>query len=402
MKWISTFLILFIGILQTTAQDITGVWSGTFEQENYDPMFGKFFNETYKYEVQINNLSTNALEGVTYSYLSTRFYGKASLNGMYQPKLKSLVIKEIKLVEMKSDGPSDGCLMTCYLEYKKEGNIETLTGTYTSKNMRTKKDCGTGIVTLKKVPESKFVKEDFLLKKEKKLLPAKPPVANTTPKPNSNNIVRSLPKNNPNFAEFPPTKNTPKPAPMQEVTKPKIQTPPIPKENSSPKEVVITPKKNVEQPVATVETKPKNIQIPNTPAITPSVPKSIITDKPKILEERKNKLANTIVVDASEVTLEFYDNGEIDGDVITVYKENELVINKKMLSSQPVILKLHFTELGEQFNIYTVAETLGEIPPNTALMIVNYGGKRQEILLTSDSKTNALTVIEYNKANRKY
>lgn len=403
MKCIYTLFFLLTLSLNPKAQDITGVWSGTFEEQVFNPRFGNFVTNTYKYEVQINKLANNSLEGVTYSYLSTRFYGKASLKGLFQPKTKTIVIKEIKMLEMRNMDGGDGCLMTCYLDYKKEGDVETLTGNFTGVNIRDGSTCESGTVTLKKVPDSKFKKEDFLLKKESKLSPPKPSTNTVTaPKANSSNIVRTLPKNNPNFAEFPPAKNNSTKTPSKPTTATKPTTPP---QKIEPKNIPSTPNKAIEQPTATLPlpTSPKEDKIPAANNnISQALPKSIETEKPKVLEERKNKLGNTLIVDAPDVTLEFYDNGQIDGDVITVYKNNDLVINKKLLSTEPLTLKLHFKENGEQFNIYTIAETLGETPPNTALMVVTYGGKRQEILLTSDTKTNALTVIEYHKATRKY
>jgi hypothetical protein len=401
MKWIFTLFFLYTLLSNPKAQDITGVWSGTFEEQVFNPRFGNFVTNTYKYEVQLNKLDNNSLEGVTYSYLSTRFYGKASLKGLFQPKTKTIVIKEIKMLEMRNMDGGDGCLMTCYLDYKKEGSIETLTGNFTGVNIRDGSPCESGTVTLKKVPDSKFKKEDFLLKKENKLSPPKPSTNTVTiTKPNSNNIVRSLPKNNPNFAEFPPAKNNSTKTPAKPATIPKTNI--LPKKVET-KNIPISPQKSIEQPTVVIPITPKENKAPTTNnSMSEAYPKHIDIEKPKILEERKNKLGNTLVVDATEVTLEFYDNGQIDGDVITVYKNNDLVINKKLLSTEPLILKLHFKENGEQINIYTIAETLGEIAPNTALMVVTYGGKRQEILLTSDTKTNALTIIEYHKATRKY
>ena len=38
-------------------------------------------------------------------------------------------------------------------------------------------------------------------------------------------------------------------------------------------------------------------------------------------------------VDTKEITIEFYDNGEIDNDTISVYKDNQLVINHGRLST---------------------------------------------------------------------
>ena len=84
---------------------------------------------------------------------------------IYDSKNKSLTIRETKLVELKIADRSDPCLMTCYLDYRKEGKTEILEGSFTSMNVNTKGDCGSGYVYLEKVEESDFTKEDFLLKK---------------------------------------------------------------------------------------------------------------------------------------------------------------------------------------------------------------------------------------------
>jgi hypothetical protein len=48
-----------------------------------------------------------------------------------------------------------------------------------------------------------------------------------------------------------------------------------------------------------------------------------------------------------------------------------------------------------------VAENLGDIPPNTAYMIVTAGGiKRREIFLASNEQKNAKVIIEYKPAKK--
>jgi type IV secretory pathway VirB9-like protein len=42
-----------------------------------------------------------------------------------------------------------------------------------------------------------------------------------------------------------------------------------------------------------------------------------------------------------------------------------------------------------------VADNLGRIPPNTALMIVTTGGKRYELFIASTEQRNAKVIIEY-------
>ena len=49
--------------------------------------------EMYKYEVQIAQKPNNGISGVTYSYKSTEFYGKATMQGIYSVPSKSLIIK---------------------------------------------------------------------------------------------------------------------------------------------------------------------------------------------------------------------------------------------------------------------------------------------------------------------
>ncbi|HRH61264.1 MAG TPA: hypothetical protein PL045_11870, partial [Chitinophagaceae bacterium] len=101
--------LLFSGV--ASAQSLLGIWRGYFYQG-----YG-YYRQKYKYEVQINELpnksSQKGVQGVTYSYRTTVFYGKATLQGIYDAKEKSLTITETKLVELKIADKSDPCLMTC-------------------------------------------------------------------------------------------------------------------------------------------------------------------------------------------------------------------------------------------------------------------------------------------------
>ncbi|MBA4140784.1 MAG: hypothetical protein H0X70_09830, partial [Segetibacter sp.] len=125
LKFTLLYFLLF-PVITVCAQNVTGIWKGYFVQNTFG-----YFEERYKFEVQIAQLANNAINGVTYSYKTTVFYGKATLGGLYTPGTKVLTVNETKLVEVKIDGESQPCLMTCYLEYNKMGDLETLTGTYT-------------------------------------------------------------------------------------------------------------------------------------------------------------------------------------------------------------------------------------------------------------------------------
>src|SRR5574338_566023 len=100
--FILVVLLLIAGVLN--AQDLTGIWRGYFFSGV------GFYKQQYKYEVQIDQLKNKALQGVTYSYRTTVFYGKADLHGIYMDKTKNVIIKEDSLLEVRMAGASVACV----------------------------------------------------------------------------------------------------------------------------------------------------------------------------------------------------------------------------------------------------------------------------------------------------
>jgi hypothetical protein len=97
--------------------------------------------------------------------------------------------------------------------------------------------------------------------------------------------------------------------------------------------------------------------------------------------------------DADSIKVEIYDNGEIDNDTITVYYNDSLVISKKMISIQPIIFYINLTAEQPIGKIKLVAESVGTIPPCTALMIITAKKKRHEINLKSDFYKNGVVEL---------
>ncbi|MEI9908942.1 MAG: hypothetical protein WDO71_04300 [Bacteroidota bacterium] len=118
---------------------------------------------------------------------------------------------------------------------------------------------------------------------------------------------------------------------------------------------------------------------------------------PPILELRKNELVKEIFVDTGSIKLDFYDNGQIDGDTISVFVNGTPVVSGKMLTTKPITTYIRIDLRKTQQEVIMVGENLGSIPPNTALMIVNAGDKRYQLYLTSDEKKNALVRFIYEK-----
>lgn len=118
---------------------------------------------------------------------------------------------------------------------------------------------------------------------------------------------------------------------------------------------------------------------------------------PDILKTRDNALAKKIEAPESEIEIKLYDNGEIDGDTVTIYHNNALVVSHAGLSVKPVTLKIKLDENNPHHELVMVADNLGSIPPNTSLMVVTAKDKRYEVFISSSEQKNAKVVIDLKK-----
>ncbi|MFM7646068.1 MAG: hypothetical protein ACKO41_05065 [Sphingomonadales bacterium] len=115
------------------------------------------------------------------------------------------------------------------------------------------------------------------------------------------------------------------------------------------------------------------------------------------LRDKTNALFKEILVDSGLVQIELFDNGQIDGDTISVYVNERSVVYRKMLKSQAVSLSVLVDRKKPVQDVVMVGENLGSIPPNTALMIVMAGKERYQLYLKADEKQNALVRFIYKE-----
>ena len=108
-----------------------------------------------------------------------------------------------------------------------------------------------------------------------------------------------------------------------------------------------------------------------------------------------------ILVDTGDIRLDFYDNGEIDDDSISVLVNNRTVLAYQKLSIRPVTLNVRMENDKQMQEVVMKAENLGSIPPNTALLIVTAGKKRYRLYVTSTDKRNAVIRFIYEQPDLK-
>jgi hypothetical protein len=416
MNRLVLFVFCFFSV-SAFGQDLTGIWRGHFRSMGNRVIELLNPEDRYKFEVQLDQ-KDKQFSGVTYSYKTTVFYGKATCYGTINPSTKKVLIEELKIVELRMVAGS-ACIMTCFLQYSKSGDEEILQGTYNSMNTTDSTDCGRGTVFLRKVPTSDFYKEPFLAEREKEAkkepeVAKKSPVADSTEKKSSATVA---PKSNKPVTT--PSKDVAKKPATTKSNKPVTPPKDVAKKTATPKSnnAVTTPPKDVaKKPVTTKpsSTKPSSTQKPvvkNTPSpeagksntvkIVPAdtvmkiEKKPIVT--PRILLTRENELVKTIATNASEITINLYDNGTIDNDTVSVYLDKKQVVTRQRLTERPISIKFALDENNMYHELVMVAENLGEIPPNTSLMVVKAGSKNYEVRITSNEQKNAVVIFKYEK-----
>lgn len=362
---------LLIPFIQSasSAQDLTGIWKGYFISDA---------GEYYKLEFQVAQSNSNAVTGVSYSYLDIRFYGKATMTGNFINTSSSFRIREIKTVEVKSTLGGATCIMNYNFQYSRSGKEEFLEGTWLGKYEPPYQrnppgkwgDCGGGKVFLRKVRSTDFYIEPFLRNKIKDV-----PVIDNQP-PLKKDSAKTKPETLP-------------------VTRPVVKT-----NNPPVKKPVVVNKPPVTKPITKINTTPvKKPAIDTTQKITNPVVKTIQVPvkTPDPLLTRTNELVKVLTVYDPVVTVKLYDNGEIDGDSISVYLDKKLVLSSKGLTASPLTVKFKIDEDNSEHELVMVAENLGRIPPNTSLMIVESGEQRFDVRITSTEQKNAMVRFKYEK-----
>lgn len=115
--------------------------------------------------------------------------------------------------------------------------------------------------------------------------------------------------------------------------------------------------------------------------------------------ERKNEVVTEIEVTSDTIQVAIYDNGEIDGDIISLFYNKNLIFFNQKLTHKSIKLSLPVDSSLAVNELSMFAENLGLIPPNTALVVITDGKNRHELRLSSSLEKNATIKIRKKKNN---
>jgi hypothetical protein len=124
--------------------------------------------------------------------------------------------------------------------------------------------------------------------------------------------------------------------------------------------------------------------------INPSNPLPVRPEAALAIDKRKSEVSQIVYYRADSLELVLYDNGEIDGDTVSVLMNNEFIFTKQGLKASAA-KKMIYLPAGsnEDFTITLYAENLGKYPPNTGLLVIHDGEDTYNLRFSADYDKNA-------------
>lgn len=365
--------------------DITGLWKGT--------MYNDTTQLYYRYEIAISQNEKGKLSGFSHTYF---ILDNKEYHGVKKIKIKrdgdEITTTDVELIANNYPiKPPKGVHVSNTLRFEVKNGTMSLSGAFSTNRTREYAPA-TGFIKVERktnfhesalIPhleelglakELSFVQEEktTLAKAEIKPVPvteqpvAKKPEPGVKEKPVTEQpIVKAEPvvKEQPG-TQKPITKTT---TPVKE--QPVVKSTPVVKQQPVTEKVVKQP-----EPVKKPEEK-----------ISSSLAASSAID----VEKRAIETIESLYFKTDSLVLTLYDNGEVDGDTVSVLMNGKLIMPRVGLSTNAVRKTIYTTDVKDSIQIIMYAETLGSLPPNTGLLIVYDGTERHEIRFKGDMERSS-------------
>ncbi len=343
IRSVLAFLFTGISFLPAAAQDLTGQWKGEFYDKS--SKYGSWGGNKCEYVLDLE-INGKTVSGYSYTYFTDgpkRYYTICKLEGIVDKKKRYVEVKEYERTKTNVPVEVGNCFQVHKLTYfKKTDGEESLEGNWIPAPNQ-QGNCGYGVSVLTR----RNLRSSF---------------------PNIKNPVTSSPRNykaSPAITKKAPAVKSKNP-PVTAKAKPPVTTPKMP-------------------PIPTVK---KDTSTREIARLEPTITRAAAPPLPSVMgvryEQRSNNILKIIEVENESIRIDLYDNGEIDGDSVSLFLNGKLVVAQKKLTTKPLSIRIPLEELDDENELVMYADNLGSIPPNTALMIVTDGTKRYEVRITSD------------------
>ncbi|MBK6635815.1 MAG: hypothetical protein IPG38_17350 [Chitinophagaceae bacterium] len=364
-KRLILFCLVSFCTLQLFAQsepDITGLWKGT--------MYNDTTKQFLKYEIAISE-NKGKLSGYTHTYF---ILDDKEYHGVKKAKIKrkdgKIIVEDVELIANNYPvPPAKGVRQLDVLTLEIKDGVMILSGPFSTNRTKVYHSL-TGVINVQR--KTNFKQSALVPHLEELGLAENLSFVQEEKMKESIAVVKTGAVENKKPAETVKTE-----APVTQPAANKNQVKTVVKTQQDNK----APETGIEKKSATATTKTE-------PAKTKPVVNAAADIVNRTIETIQSVYYNT---DSLELTL--YDNGEVDGDTVSVLMNGEVIMPRVGLSTNVVRKKVSTVNSGDSIVLVMYAENLGTLPPNTGLLIVYDGETRHEIRFSGNLQKNAAIVF---------
>jgi hypothetical protein len=373
--------------------DITGLWKGT--------MYNDTTQQFLKYEIGISQNEKGKFSGFTHTYfiLEDKEY-----HGVKKVKIKrqdgKIIVEDAELIVHNYPvSPAKGVRQLNVLTLDIHDSVMILSGPFSTNQTREYSSL-TGYINVQRkndfrqsalIPhlEELGLAKNLSFVQQEKIAEAKPAIKTET------------------FATLPVTK-TEEVTPEKPIVKTQavtqqtvVKAEPVKKVQTvkEPEKPIVKTQAATQQPVVKTETvkaqqstKEPVTKEPETGIVKKEDPKTTapVTIQSAVdVDKRTIETIQAVYYKSDSLVLTLYDNGEVDGDTVSVLMNGKLIMPRVGLSTNAVRKTIYTKDIEDSIQIIMYAETLGSLPPNTGLLIVNDGTDRYEIRFSGDMEKSS-------------
>lgn len=109
-------------------------------------------------------------------------------------------------------------------------------------------------------------------------------------------------------------------------------------------------------------------------------------------QDRKVRVDRVLKVNSPELRIRIWDNGTVDGDIVTIFLNGEQLVTEFRVSKHKWSIPVTLTEAENLLIIH--ADDLGDITPNTVAVSIDDGTKEEVLVLSSDLRVSGGVLIQ--------
>jgi len=130
---------------------------------------------------------------------------------------------------------------------------------------------------------------------------------------------------------------------------------------------------------------------------------SVIVENESVKPEIRNNFDGRTInyvkelnVKGANISINLWDHGRKDGDIVSIYLNGEAIVSKYLLEYTKRVFELKL-DASKPNDLFLYAHNLGQYPPNTVSIEITDGEISENIVLNSDLKSCEAVLINVNE-----